>query len=73
MFLFISQNIQINGDDEWQYEEIVLGRGTSGLGFSIAGGTDNPHIGTDTSIYITKGKYLHLFLNKTKLGLRVLS
>lgn len=29
-------------------------RGTSGLGFSIAGGTDNPHIGTDTSIYITK-------------------
>lgn len=24
------------------------------LGFSIAGGTDNPHIGTDTSIYITK-------------------
>lgn len=23
-------------------------------GFSIAGGTDNPHIGTDTSIYITK-------------------
>lgn len=29
-------------------------RGTSGLGFSIAGGTDNPHIGADTSIYITK-------------------
>lgn len=29
-------------------------RGGSGLGFSIAGGTDNPHIGTDTSIYITK-------------------
>lgn len=24
------------------------------MGFSIAGGTDNPHIGTDTSIYITK-------------------
>lgn len=29
-------------------------RGNSGLGFSIAGGTDNPHIGTDTGIYITK-------------------
>lgn len=29
-------------------------RGNSGLGFTIAGGTDNPHIGTDTSIYITK-------------------
>lgn len=29
-------------------------RGNSGLGFSIAGGTDNPHIGADTSIYITK-------------------
>uniref|UniRef100_A0A8C5PCL9 Disks large homolog 1 n=1 Tax=Leptobrachium leishanense TaxID=445787 RepID=A0A8C5PCL9_9ANUR len=28
--------------------------GTSGLGFSIAGGTDNPHIGDDTSIFITK-------------------
>lgn len=36
------------------HEEIALSRGTSGLGFSIAGGTDNPHIGTDTSIYITK-------------------
>jgi disks large protein 1 len=31
-----------------------LSRGSSGLGFSIAGGTDNPHTGTDTSIYITK-------------------
>uniref|UniRef100_U5EGC2 Putative calcium/calmodulin-dependent serine protein kinase/membrane-associated guanylate kinase n=1 Tax=Corethrella appendiculata TaxID=1370023 RepID=U5EGC2_9DIPT len=45
---------QINGDHIWEYEEIALVRGTSGLGFSIAGGTDNPHIGTDTSIYITK-------------------
>ncbi|XP_012495411.1 PREDICTED: disks large homolog 4-like [Propithecus coquereli] len=26
----------------------------SGLGFSIAGGTDNPHIGDDPSIFITK-------------------
>ncbi|KAK9505869.1 hypothetical protein O3M35_009841 [Rhynocoris fuscipes] len=45
---------QVNGDGEWEYEEIVLERGGSGLGFSIAGGTDNPHIGDDTSIYITK-------------------
>uniref|UniRef100_A0A336KJF8 CSON010760 protein n=1 Tax=Culicoides sonorensis TaxID=179676 RepID=A0A336KJF8_CULSO len=44
----------INGDDMWQYEEIQLVRGITGLGFSIAGGTDNPHIGCDTSIYITK-------------------
>ncbi|XP_023174398.2 disks large 1 tumor suppressor protein isoform X15 [Drosophila hydei] len=44
----------VNGDDSWYYEDIQLERGNSGLGFSIAGGTDNPHIGTDTSIYITK-------------------
>lgn len=44
----------MNGDDEWEYEEIVLERGGAGLGFSIAGGTDNPHIGDDTAIYITK-------------------
>uniref|UniRef100_A0A2I2YYY1 Disks large homolog 1 n=1 Tax=Gorilla gorilla gorilla TaxID=9595 RepID=A0A2I2YYY1_GORGO len=29
-------------------------QGNSGLGFSIAGGTDNPHIGDDSSIFITK-------------------
>ena len=29
-------------------------QGSSGLGFSIAGGTDNPHVGDDPSIYITK-------------------
>ncbi|XP_043272342.1 disks large homolog 4 isoform X7 [Venturia canescens] len=43
-----------NGDDDWEYEEIVLERGGAGLGFSIAGGTDNPHFGNDTAIYITK-------------------
>uniref|UniRef100_A0A3Q3SN99 Disks large homolog 1 n=1 Tax=Mastacembelus armatus TaxID=205130 RepID=A0A3Q3SN99_9TELE len=32
----------------------VLSLGNSGLGFSIAGGTDNPHIGEDPSIFITK-------------------
>ncbi|XP_067143225.1 disks large homolog 1 isoform X7 [Centruroides vittatus] len=43
-----------NGDDDWEYEEITLERGGAGLGFSIAGGTDNPHVGDDPSIYITK-------------------
>jgi hypothetical protein len=46
--------LQVNGDDDWEYEEIVLERGGAGLGFSIAGGTDNPHYGNDTAIYITK-------------------
>ncbi|ESO09358.1 hypothetical protein HELRODRAFT_73781, partial [Helobdella robusta] len=40
--------------EKWEYEEITLERGPSGLGFSIAGGTDNPHIGDDVSIFITK-------------------
>lgn len=44
----------MNGEDAWHFQDITLERGNSGLGFSIAGGTDNPHIGTDTSIYITK-------------------
>ena len=38
----------------YEYDEIVLDRGTYGLGFSIAGGVDNPHVTNDTSIYITK-------------------
>ncbi|XP_053682324.1 disks large 1 tumor suppressor protein isoform X2 [Sabethes cyaneus] len=45
---------QLNGDAVWEYEDIVLARGSTGLGFSIAGGTDNPHINLDASIYITK-------------------
>lgn len=32
----------------------LLPQGNSGLGFSIAGGTDNPHVGDDPSIFITK-------------------
>lgn len=32
----------------------VFLQGGAGLGFSIAGGTDNPHVGDDPSIYITK-------------------
>uniref|UniRef100_A0A8C4UVA7 Disks large homolog 1 n=1 Tax=Falco tinnunculus TaxID=100819 RepID=A0A8C4UVA7_FALTI len=46
---------KVNGTDaDYEYEEITLERGNSGLGFSIAGGTDNPHIGDDSSIFITK-------------------
>lgn len=47
---------QANGGDEtaWEYEEIILERGSSGLGFSISGGTDNPHIGDDPAICLTK-------------------
>ncbi|XP_058127898.1 disks large 1 tumor suppressor protein isoform X2 [Anopheles coustani] len=44
----------LNGNSPWEYDEISLVRGTTGLGFSIAGGTDNPHINLDASIYITK-------------------
>uniref|UniRef100_A0A8C1KSB6 Discs, large homolog 2 (Drosophila) n=1 Tax=Cyprinus carpio TaxID=7962 RepID=A0A8C1KSB6_CYPCA len=33
---------------------ILCTAGNSGLGFSIAGGTDNPHIGDDPGIFITK-------------------
>ncbi|XP_055868833.1 disks large homolog 1-like isoform X3 [Biomphalaria glabrata] len=43
-----------NGSGEWEFEEILLDRGNSGLGFSIAGGSDNPHVGDDPSIFITK-------------------
>uniref|UniRef100_A0A7N6A2F1 Uncharacterized protein n=1 Tax=Anabas testudineus TaxID=64144 RepID=A0A7N6A2F1_ANATE len=51
LWLFIT----VNGTEaDYEYEEITLERGNSGLGFSIAGGTDNPHIGEDPSIFITK-------------------
>ncbi|KAM9042238.1 disks large homolog 3 isoform X7 [Balaenoptera ricei] len=46
---------QVNGSDGmFKYEEIVLERGNSGLGFSIAGGIDNPHVPDDPGIFITK-------------------
>jgi hypothetical protein len=43
-------------DDHWSYETIILERPTSttSLGFSIAGGSDNPIYGNNTSIFITK-------------------
>uniref|UniRef100_A0A4W3I7G2 Discs large MAGUK scaffold protein 3 n=1 Tax=Callorhinchus milii TaxID=7868 RepID=A0A4W3I7G2_CALMI len=44
-----------NGSDAmYKYEEIILERGNSGLGFSIAGGIDNPHVPDDPGIFITK-------------------
>ncbi|XP_029140829.1 disks large homolog 1 isoform X9 [Protobothrops mucrosquamatus] len=46
---------KVNGTDaEYEYEEIMLERGNSGLGFSIAGGTDNPHVEDDSGVFITK-------------------
>ncbi|XP_041354335.1 disks large 1 tumor suppressor protein-like isoform X5 [Gigantopelta aegis] len=44
----------INDENAYEYEEIVLERGNAGLGFSIAGGSDNPHVGNVPSIFITK-------------------
>ncbi|XP_072251593.1 disks large homolog 3 isoform X3 [Leuresthes tenuis] len=45
----------VNGSDGmFKFEEIILERGNSGLGFSIAGGIDNPHIPDDPGIFITK-------------------
>uniref|UniRef100_A0A673KQ42 Disks large homolog 3-like n=1 Tax=Sinocyclocheilus rhinocerous TaxID=307959 RepID=A0A673KQ42_9TELE len=47
--------LRVNGSDGmYKYEEIILERGNSGLGFSIAGGVDNPHIPDDPGIFITK-------------------
>lgn len=48
------QQTSNGSEEEFVYEEIVLERGSSGLGFSIAGGTDNPHVDNDPSIFITK-------------------
>ncbi|XP_043829941.1 disks large homolog 3 isoform X3 [Dromiciops gliroides] len=51
----LEPSLSVNGSDGmFKYEEIVLERGNSGLGFSIAGGIDNPHIPEDPGIFITK-------------------
>ncbi|XP_022814320.1 disks large 1 tumor suppressor protein isoform X1 [Spodoptera litura] len=43
------------GDDGYMYMTVVLSRaGGAGLGFSIAGGSDNPHVADDPHIYVTK-------------------
>jgi disks large protein 1 len=44
----------VSESDQWEYDDIHLERGGQGLGFSIAGGTDNPHVPHDASIFITK-------------------
>uniref|UniRef100_A0A2K5PNV3 Disks large homolog 1 n=1 Tax=Cebus imitator TaxID=2715852 RepID=A0A2K5PNV3_CEBIM len=45
----------VNKDKSYSCQFIFFyPQGNSGLGFSIAGGTDNPHIGDDSSIFITK-------------------
>ncbi len=44
-----------NYSDHWTFENIVLERSPGvSLGFSIAGGTDNPMYGNNTAIFITK-------------------
>ncbi|XP_047018970.1 disks large 1 tumor suppressor protein isoform X1 [Helicoverpa zea] len=43
------------GEDGYIYMTVVLSRaGGAGLGFSIAGGSDNPHVADDPHIYVTK-------------------
>uniref|UniRef100_A0A1I8EJW0 Disks large 1 tumor suppressor protein n=1 Tax=Wuchereria bancrofti TaxID=6293 RepID=A0A1I8EJW0_WUCBA len=42
-----------NDGIEWEIEEVVLEKGYTGLGFSIAGGLDQPYIDGDPSIYVT--------------------
>uniref|UniRef100_A0A671S764 Disks large homolog 2-like n=1 Tax=Sinocyclocheilus anshuiensis TaxID=1608454 RepID=A0A671S764_9TELE len=55
LFVGLVASLSVNGTEiEYEFEEITLERGNSGLGFSIAGGTDNPHIGDDPGIFITK-------------------
>ncbi|KAG6445402.1 hypothetical protein O3G_MSEX003919 [Manduca sexta] len=42
-------------EDGYVYLNVVLSRaGGAGLGFSIAGGSDNPHVPDDPHIYVTK-------------------
>ena len=50
----MARSVSAAANDAWEYEEISLERGGAGLGFSIAGGTDNPHVSNDASIFITK-------------------
>ncbi|CAG9785618.1 unnamed protein product [Diatraea saccharalis] len=46
---------RIQGEDGYTYLTVVLSRaGGAGLGFSIAGGSDNPHVPDDPHIYVTK-------------------
>lgn len=48
-------NERVQGEDGFVYMTVVLSRaGGAGLGFSIAGGSDNPHVPEDAHIYVTK-------------------
>lgn len=38
---------------DYEMEEVVLEKGHTGLGFSIAGGQDQPYIDGDPCIYVT--------------------
>ena len=49
-----SNNLNELNNEDNEYLDIVLQRGGAGLGFSISGGTDNPHSESDPCIYITK-------------------
>lgn len=45
----------IQNEEGYMHLTVVLSRaGGAGLGFSIAGGSDNPHIADDPHIYVTK-------------------
>lgn len=51
---FLQTNGLIDNDGiEWEIEEVVLEKGHTGLGFSIAGGLDQPYIDGDPSVYVT--------------------
>ncbi|XP_062527399.1 disks large 1 tumor suppressor protein isoform X19 [Bombyx mori] len=48
-------NERTQGEDGYIYLSVALSRaGGAGLGFSIAGGSDNPHVADDPHIYVTK-------------------
>uniref|UniRef100_A0A452SH22 Discs large MAGUK scaffold protein 1 n=1 Tax=Ursus americanus TaxID=9643 RepID=A0A452SH22_URSAM len=53
-FFFLYKNFICNSYSGSIFFFFLYPQGNSGLGFSIAGGTDNPHIGDDSSIFITK-------------------
>ncbi|VDK43237.1 unnamed protein product [Anisakis simplex] len=42
-----------NDGVEWEIEDVILEKGHTGLGFSIAGGMDQPYVDGDPSIYVT--------------------
>ena len=66
----LSPAVMLPPPGDWVYEEVTLERNSAGLGFSIAGGTDNPHVEEDPGIFITRiipggaaAATGHIFLN----------